>query len=145
MNTMYSAGQQSNGARSGPARELARLLFHWLVACAGIVLICSFFFLTQIFPGEAVPFLISAFAMLGIGVASFCLWALAVGMPTVRSTFYGPLPMWLRRRSQKVPAPWFDDNGRMLWQRDDHGGWVRKVDVASEMVSAAGQEPFSGQ
>jgi hypothetical protein len=144
MNTMYSARQQPEGARSGPAWELVRLLFHWLVACAVLVLICSLFLLTRIFPGEAVPILISAFAMLGIGLSSFCLWVLAVGMPAVRDTFYGPLPTWLGQRRQKVPAPWFDDNGRMLWQRDDQGGWVRRVDVASELQRAAGQESTNG-
>jgi hypothetical protein len=144
MNTMYSARQQSGGARSGVAWELARLLFHWLVACAVIVLICNLFLLTEIFPGEAVPILISAFAMLGIGLAGFCLWALAVGMPTVRSTFYGPLPLWLRQRGQKTPAPWFDSRGAMLWQRDDHGGWVRKPDVASETPAEAAPAATNG-
>jgi len=141
MSTIYSDRQQSDETTAWSAWDMARLLFHWLVAGAAIVMIGSLFLLTQIFPGETVPILISAFAVLGIGLAGFSLWALAVGMQTVRHTFYGPVPTWLRQRRQKVPSPWFDHNGKMLWQRDPRGVWVRKVDVVSGMANPAGQEP----
>jgi len=132
---MYSDRQQSDAAGSWSAWELTRLLFHWLFAGAVIVLICSLFVLAQIVPGETVPILISAFAVLGIGLAGFCLWALALGLPSVHRFFYGPLPVWPRKRGQKAVTPWFDHNGTMLWQSDGRGGWVRKGDVAAHMAS----------
>ncbi len=133
MSTLYSDRQQSDAAGSWSAWELARLFFHWLVAGSVISLIVSLFVLAQIIPGETIPIMISAFAMLGMGLAGFCLWALAVGLPTVHRFFYGPLPAWPRKR-QKVTTPWFDRNGTMLWQRDGRGVWVRKVDVAPRMA-----------
>jgi len=128
MSTMFSDRQDFDSAKSWSAWELARLFLHWVIACAAVVLIGTMFFLAQIFPSEMVPILVSAFALLGLGLASFCLWALAVGMQTVRRVFYGP---WSRNRREKVSTPWFDRNGAMLWQRDGRGGWVRKVDVVS--------------
>ena len=144
MNTMYSHRRQSGETRLWARWELARLLLHWVAAGAAIFLICSLFLLARRYPGETIPILICAFAMLGIGLAGFCLWALAVGLPTIRESFYGPVPMWLRQRRQKLAAPWFDQNGTMLWQRDGRGGWVRKVDIASGMGGTAGREASNG-
>jgi hypothetical protein len=137
VSTMQTHRRPYGAAGSSSAWELARLLFNWLVAGAAIVLIISLFLLTRSFPRETVPILISAFAMLGIGLAGFWLWALAVGLPEIRRTFYGPIPMWTRRWRQKSAAPWFDHNGTMLWQRDGRGKWVRKVDSTSGL---AGQQ-----
>ena len=139
MNTMVTDRRQSDAVRNWSAWDMARLLFHWVAAGAAVAVIGSLFLLTQILPGETVPILISAFAMLGIGLAGFYLWALAVGLPEIRRTFYGPMPLWSRGRRQKVQTPWFDHNGTMLWQHDGRGGWMRKVDVASAVPEAAEQ------
>ncbi len=144
MSTLYSDPQQSDGSRNRSAWELARLLCHWLVASAVIALIASLFALAPIIPGEMVPILISAFAILGIGLAGCCLWVMAAGLPAVRRAFYGPLPLWPRQRGQKASVPWFDVNGAMLWQRDDLGRWVRKVDVTSSTEGTSGQTTNNG-
>ena len=144
MTTMYSDRRHSDGENGWSSRVFIRLLLHWLMAGAVIVSIVSLFLLIRVLPGETIPILISAFALLGIGVCGFCLWALAVGMPAVRRSFYGPTPVWSRNRRQKPVAPWFDHTGKMLWQRDGRGVWVRKADVAPRLGGSAEQEPYNG-
>ena len=137
MNTLYSSRTQSGGLRRWANWELGRLLLNWSIVVAAIVLIDCLFCLTRILPRETVPILVTAFSLLGMSLAGFYLWALIVGMPRVRRTFYGPVPMWSRQRRHKTTAPWFDQNGTMLWQRDGRGGWVRKIDVASGLARSA--------
>jgi len=144
MSTTYSDRRLSDEEDAWSPWEMARLLFHWLGVGAAIVLIGSLFLLSRIFATETVPILVSAFAMLGIGLAGFCLWALAVGLPTVRRFFYGPVPMWQHRREETASTPWFDQNGMMLWQRDGRGRWVRKLDLASRLAGASGQNTNDG-
>ena len=141
MNTTYPSRTQSGGSQRWLGRELGRLLLNWSMVAAVIVPIGYLFSLTQVLPRETVAILITAFSLLGMSLAGFCLWALIVGMPTVRHTFYGPVPMWLRQRRHKAAAPWFDQNGTMLWQRDGRGGWVRKMDASPGLARSASNEP----
>ena len=141
MNTMYSSRKQSDGLRRWANWEMGRLLFHWSIVAGAVLLIVSLFFLTRILPREMVPILNTAFSLLGMGLAGFYLWVLVVGMPVIRRTFFGSVPMWMGQRRHKTTAPWFDQNGTMLWQRDGRGGWVRKIDVASGLARSASYEP----
>ena len=144
MSTLYSDQQPSDGSRNRPTWEWARLVGHWFAAGAVMAVIGTLFALAPVVPGEMVPILISAFAILGIGLAGCCLWVMAAGLPAVRRAFFGPPAVWLGQRRQKPSVIWFDVNGTMLWQRDDRGQWVQKVDVTPNMANASGQSPNNG-
>ena len=131
MSGTYGDPRQSSAAKPWSAWDLARLVFHFLLGWGLALLIVGLFILPGILRGEAVPILISAFAVLGMALVGGGLWAQAVGWPMVLMAVFHAMTMRPQLRAPSFERPWFDRDGNMLWQRDGRGGWVQKTDPIS--------------